>query len=526
MIRSTKRRDPSRLLHAEDASSKGQMHNVDIYSRMYPSLALTEGYALTDDINEPVFLCEYSHAMGNGPGDVFAYNELFDRYPKLIGGCIWQWADHVVTVNGIQRYGGDFPGELTHDGNFCCDGLVFADRSFKAGSLEAKAAYQPIRTTFDGKTLTVTNRLDFTNLSEYDFAYFTEADGQVLKKEHLKLDVPPHESIAVPIVWEPVSCRFGAYLHTALFRNGKRCAFTQHKLDSHPSAGSVKKNTVLTCTEDTIYAQGDRFSYAFSTHYGAFTSILIDGAEQLAGPTMLSAFRAPVDNDRKLLPRWTNVNTWEGENLNHTFSKIYDCRVENNRIIVKGSLAGVARKPFFRYSLSVSIASDGEITFSLEGEVHENTFWLPRLGMDFTLPGNDQDFSYYGMGPGENYRDMCHCAEMGLYHSNIDREYVPYVRPHDHGNHCRVHLLRIGKLEFTSEKGFEMAVSQYSTQELYQAEHTDELHPDGMTHLRIDYKDSGLGSYSCGPQLDEIYQLKEKKISFSFTVSPCGLNNP
>ena len=106
---------------------------------------------------------------------------------------------------------------------------------------------------------------------------------------------------------------------------------------------------------------------------------------------MLSAFRAPVDNDRKLLPRWTNVNTWEGENLNHTFSKIYDCRVENNRIIVKGSLAGVARKPFFRYSLSVSIASDGEITFSLEGEVHENTFWLPRLGMDFTLPGNDQD---------------------------------------------------------------------------------------------------------------------------------------
>ena len=89
MIRWTKSRDNTRLLHAEDASNKGQMHNVDVYSRMYPSLEMTEGYALTDDINAPVFLCEYSHAMGNGPGDVYYYNELFDKYPKLIGGCIW-----------------------------------------------------------------------------------------------------------------------------------------------------------------------------------------------------------------------------------------------------------------------------------------------------------------------------------------------------------------------------------------------------------------------------------------------------
>ena len=90
MIRWTRRRDPSRLIHAEDASRKGQIHNADVYSMMYSSLADLERFARTDDINMPVFLCEYSHAMGNGPGDVYYYNELFDRYPKLIGGCIWE----------------------------------------------------------------------------------------------------------------------------------------------------------------------------------------------------------------------------------------------------------------------------------------------------------------------------------------------------------------------------------------------------------------------------------------------------
>ena len=65
----------------------------------------------------PVFLCEYSHAMGNGPGDVWDYSEMFDKYDKLIGGCVWEWADHVIVEDDVQKYGGDFEGELTHDGN-------------------------------------------------------------------------------------------------------------------------------------------------------------------------------------------------------------------------------------------------------------------------------------------------------------------------------------------------------------------------------------------------------------------------
>ena len=104
--------------------------------------------------------------------------------------------------------------------------------------------------------------------------------------------------------------------------------------------------------------------------------------------------------------------------------------------------------------------------------------------------------------------------------STAEAEYVKYVRPQEHGNHTNVKMLRIGKLEFTADKEFEINVSNYSTDALYKAEHTDELVGDGKVHLRIDYKVSGIGSHSCGPKLSEKYQLNEKEIDFAFSVRP------
>ena len=159
MIKRARAEKDGRLIHCEDASRKGDNSNVDVISQMYWSIPDIEKFIATAD--KPFFLCEYAHAMGNGPGDVCDYNALFDRHDALIGGCIWEWADHVVTVDGVQKYGGDFASELTNDGNFCCDGMVFADRSLKAGSLEVKTAYQPMRTAFENGVLSVYNRFDF-----------------------------------------------------------------------------------------------------------------------------------------------------------------------------------------------------------------------------------------------------------------------------------------------------------------------------------------------------------------------------
>ncbi len=519
MLRWTKRRDPSRLTHAEDATRKGQFHNADVYSMMYSSLKDVEEYALRDDINIPVFLCEYAHAMGNGPGDVWDYNELFDKYPKLSGGCIWEWADHVVNVDGVQRYGGDFPGEQTHDGNFCCDGLVFSDRSFKAGSLEAKAAYQPIRTGYEDGVLTVYNRLDFTDLEEFEFHYAIEADGEVVASEQLWVHAKPHTAVKVDIPYETLACRFGAYLNVQLRKDGQIVAHTQHALPFNAVAAPESAAAQLTEVGDNIIAEGANFRYTFSKHYGMFTSILVNGREQLAGKPVLTAHRAPTDNDRNIQFRWMQFNEWQGENLDKSSVKVYDCHVDGEEIVVVGSLSGISRAPLLHFTQRVRISAHGKVDVTLAGDIRKDAIWLPRLGYEFTLPSDVKAFTYYGNGPCESYRDLCHAGSVGLYNSDADKEYVPYVRPQEHGNHNATKWLRIGDLEFAADE-MEVNVSAISTAALTKAQHTDELVRDGKTHLRIDYKVSGLGSNSCGPDLEKVYRLEEKQIMFRYSMFP------
>ena len=521
MIRWTKQRDPSRLIHCEDASRKKQFHNADVFSGMYLSLEETERLAKTDDMNMPVFLCEYSHAMGNGPGDVYDYCEIFDKYPKLIGGCIWEWADHVVVEDGVSKYGGDFEGELTHDGNFCCDGMVFADRSFKAGTYEVKAAYQPIRTAYENGMLSVRNRLDFTDLNEYTFRYWIEVDGKKTAEKEMILNAAPHATVTVPVEHMCAECRYGVFLNTSLKKNGKEYARTQHPLPCSLTQ-EEKTGKVAALTEDAhnIYASGEGFAYVFSKHYGNFTSMVIGGEEQLAERIKLSAFRAPTDNDRHMKMAWYNYNNWESENLNVTFNKVYSCEIKQGVIVVEGALAAVSRVPIMKHTLSVSIYADGRVNFSLRGKIRQNANWLPRLGFEWTLPANSEAFTYYGHGPLESYCDMHHWAPVGMYESTTQWEYVPYVRPQEHGNHNGVKLLRIGKLEFTAQQPFDCGVSKYSTDAIFKAEHTDELVEDGKVHLRVDYKMSGIGSHSCGPALSRKYRLEEKDIQFDFTMKP------
>ena len=520
MIDWTKKRDGSRLIHAEDASSKGQIHNADVYSRMYPSLSDVERYATTDDINMPVYLCEYAHAMGNGPGDVYDYNELFDRYPKLIGGCIWEWADHVVTVDGVQKYGGDFEGELTHDGTFCCDGLVFADRSLKAGSLEAKAAYQPFRTSFENNVLTVYNRLDFTDLDEYTFRWWTEVDGVSSAVTELTLSAAPHTSASVEIGWQAVTCRYGAHLNCELVKDDTVWAHSQHELSHTVEKAPAADKAVLREEGDSIVAEGAGFRYVFSKHYGVFTEIVVDGEEQFAANPVLTAFRAPTDNDRDIRFRWQQLDEWRGENLDKSFTKVYDCALEDGVIVLHGALSGISRTPVMRYELRITVSVGGKIGFELNGKVREDAIWLPRFGYEFTLPAASDTFTYYGCGPIESYSDLRHAGRVGLYESNAAAEYVNYVRPQEHGNHTAAKLLKIGKLKFLADTQLDINVSRYSTAALTAAEHTDELVADGMTHVRVDYKVSGIGSNSCGPSLEKQHRLDEKSIHYVFSVEP------
>ena len=520
MIKWARTLNDGRLIHAEDASRKGQYENVDVLSFMYQGIGeIINGFAENDEIKKPHFLCEYSHAMGNGPGDVWYYNEVFNKYPKCIGGCVWEWADHTVVVDGVQKYGGDFEGELTHDGNFCCDGMVFANRDFKAGSYEVKAAYQPLFTEFDGNTLKVYNRYDFTNLNACEFVYTIEADGKTLSENKLVLDVLPHQCGEVKVLVPEITCKLGAFITCRLYKDGYEVGITQHEL----KATIVKDEKVDTFAKiddqkfDVIFS-GERFSYTFSKHYGNFTSIIVDGKEYLADRMDFTTWRAPVDNERSIKNLWGNYNIWQGENIDTAFNKIYECEVTENGVKVRGSLGGVSRTPYMQYNYAVTVYSDGRIDFGFDGNIRETVIWLPRFGLEFSMPVEDATFTYFGYGPLESYCDMRHASTINLYNSSADNEYVPYIYPQEHGNHTGVRMISLDKIKFNGED-LDCCVSSYSSKELTEANHTDELKKSGKTFVRIDYMDSGLGSNSCGPQLAPEFRFDDKEIKFNFTMS-------
>ena len=314
-----------RLAHYEGASEKGDFAGADVYSRMYLSPDDLVKTVKNKDIKSPVFLCEFSHAMGNGPGDVYDYAEVFNKYPKCIGGCIWEWADHtVLDKSGVARYGGDFPGELVHDVNFCCDGLVFFDRSFKAGSYEAKAAYQPMRTYLDGNSLTIKNLYSFTNLSERTFKYQICVDGKVFAERELKLDIPPLTEKTVQIPTEILPCRYGVFLNCYLFDKKEEIAHTQHELASKVFSESTLAFKPQIAEDREFYTvSGENFTYKFSKVYGTVTSAVIGGMEQLSDKMSLTVYRAPIDNDRRIRYNWVQGEAWKSENLNRLFNKVY-----------------------------------------------------------------------------------------------------------------------------------------------------------------------------------------------------------
>ncbi len=500
------------------------MRRPHFHSGMYIPQSEIERWASTNLVNQPIFLCEYAHAMGNGPGDIFDYVEKFYSNPALVGGCIWEWCDHTVIVDGVQKYGGDFEGELTHDGNFCCDGLVFADRSFKAGSLEAKTAYAPFRFKYENGKITVENRFDFTNLNEYKLTYVLSCDGEVLEQNTVTLDVLPHERgvIETTAVFPDV-CKYACTVNMTLTDiNGNELGTLQQEIETEKESILADINGEAKIYEEGtfIYAQGKNFKYGFNKQTGNIESMVIDGKEQLYAPTELSLYRAFTDNERNLRARWYKVDIWAGENLDYTWYNVYDSKIDGNKITFNASVAAISRAPIFRYSLSYTVGADGTVKVELDGNIRENSIWLQRLGFEFAFKNKNMEFDYFGMGPEESYCDLYHNCALDFYVSRAKDEYVNYIRPQEHGNHIKVRELTLeDKITFSAEDTFEASVSQYNIDQIMAAEHTDEIGDSKATYVRIDYKSSGIGSHSCGPMLEEKYRLAEKKIHFVYTIS-------
>lgn len=179
-----KRTDPSRLIHYEGDTDMG---TTDMYSYMYPDIhalierASTVGVAGDGTFTKPVILCEYAHAMGNGPGRLDDYEETFRTQSRIQGGFIWEWSNH-----GLQKlnpegqlfyaYGGDF-GEWLHDGTFVMDGLCNSEHEPTPGLVELKKSYEPVRMSVVNQNLIIENNYDYLNLGTLTMTFKLEEFG-------------------------------------------------------------------------------------------------------------------------------------------------------------------------------------------------------------------------------------------------------------------------------------------------------------------------------------------------------------
>ncbi len=555
MCEHCKRVDPTRLTHYERAIEDRDNAPFDVVSEMYATVekVIAEG-KLKDP--KPYFLCEYSHAMGVGPGDIHDYVEAFYQYPRLMGGCIWEWADHAVVLENEKGeknygYGGD-SGEKYHAGNFCADGLVFPDRTPSSGALEAKAVYQNVKFTFlpDGK-VKLTNRFSFTDLSELDILYYVEEDGKVTSRGKLeRFSLKPHASKTVHIdahakgkVKLAATLNFSVRLKqdTPWAEAGYEIAHAQCELTAEkketlvlPVKGALSVEEV---SKELLSISGNGFSYIFNRLSAAIEQITLNNVAMLANKTKFSTSRAPIDNFRNARQAWKINDDYRLEYDVHELApvRVYEEAVEERNgaltVAFRSALTSHATRNLVEnLTVAYTVEPCGVLRVSVTGEKGAILPFLPRFGMDLTLSGNRDSIVYFGKGPDENYIDMCHASYLGLYKTTAQDMHIPYTMPQACGNRTDVRLLAVtdglGRgLLFASDGSFEFSASKYEDHAIKMAAHQWDLTADDRTYVRIDYKNTGVGSGSCGPLTAEKYQLNEDKMAYTFRLLPVILED-
>ena len=518
--------------------------NIDIFSRMYPSLEEIQEY-MDKKPDKPLLLIEYCHAMGNGPGDLEDYFQIIYEYDVLCGGFVWEWCDHAIyqgqAANGKEKYlyGGDF-GEEVHDGNFCMDGLVYPDRTPHTGLLEYQNVYRPARVvSFCQKTgeLCLENYMNYVDLKDYIYlVYEVNCDGKLLEKKQfiLQESVLPHKKgtilldITVP---DSGKCYLKVSYHlkhgTSVMAQGSRMGFDEIPLKNQD--GRNQQATALLETQEQKEAEvqvsetdrflsvrSDTFFYVYNKLSGLFEQLSVDGEELLETPMELNIWRAPTDNDRKIKQEWIDAG------YDRSKARAYDTHWEMNgegiRIYSTVSVAAVAIQKVLDIEAVWKIYRTGEISVKMHVKKDREFPQLPRFGIRLFLRGEYENLKFYGLGPHESYRDKCRSCSHGLYDTTVEEQHEDYICPQENGSHTDCDYLMLEKENQTvtavSSRPFSFNVSYYSQEELTRKAHNFELEKSGSTIVCLDYAQNGIGSNSCGPELRKEYQFTEETFTF------------
>jgi beta-galactosidase/beta-glucuronidase len=542
-----RKNDRTRPVHYEGAH---EAKMVDIVSVMYPLVSnlVKEGKRAND--KRPFFMCEYAHAMGNGPGNFKEYWDAIWKYPRLVGGCVWEWADH-----GIRRrapggrewfaYGGDF-GDQPNDGNFCIDGMVFPDRRPHPCLLEYKKVIQPVAVApvdpARGR-FKIINRHDFLSFGHLAGHWSLYEEGRLVRNGKITPpDLKPGRSsvIFLPGINAPAGGTGERWINFSFkLVKGEKWAPAGHEVASEQviiparrripvTARRVKKTPLaLEETGRCFVLKGINSEITFDRHRGIIGSWKRNGLELLKDGPRAQFWRAPVDNDRPFVDDWRKLGL---DRIQERVERVAVSREDKSAIRVQVQsvfgVYGFKMRPLFKTDCSYFMDGAGGIILRVRmTPLCRDLPPLPRFGFRLSMPRQFGRVRWYGRGPHENYIDRRESAFLGVYEGSVAEQHVPYIKPQENGGKTGVRWIavtnRAGKgLLAAAAPEMEASVHNYTAHDLSLANHDHEVKTRAETILNLDYRQNGLGSASCGPKPLPQYLFNPAPVSFTVRLNP------
>ena len=522
----------------------------DVVSHMYGTPALMRkilsGTAGDKYKGKPFFQCEYAHAMGNGPGGLEEYMQLFYSSDQFMGGCIWEWADHSVYDENAKykwTYGGDH-NEPIHDGNFCVDGLFYPDRKPSSGALEMKVCYRPIRAKqTDGNVFELWNTRSFKDSSDIDISFTVFVDGEGKDTGRIESVIPAEGKKRIQInsdlFRQTDKDVFVNFIYTDK-ETGAEIAAEQVIVSQAElkKADNMMKSADISVTGDTISVAFDGGRALFSKKNGLF-SYQKNGVEYLKENPLdrqeglvPHIYRGRLDNDQYMLIFWKIIG------LDCSKAKLVSCDVKSKRSengtvkYISTVYDFVTRGVFVLAKAYVDYFFDknGKITLSTSlFKVCPLTDQLPRFGVHAELRSEFENVKYYGRGPIENYSDFREHSPIGIYETTVSDMAHKYIKPQDSGNRgdVRYSVLTNDKgagLKFTAlYKYINFNANHFTLGQLKNAKHIEDLPDTDTTFVAVDGFVRGTGSGSCGPIPSKEHMIAfgySKPLNFSFEIEP------
>lgn len=524
--------DKTRLVHYEGVVwNRKYDHITDMESRMYAKPDEVEEY-LKQNTGKPYISCEYMHAMGNSLGGMKLYTDLEDKYEAYQGGFIWDYIDQSLYKDGVLVYGGDFDDRAS-DYGFCTNGIVYADRTYSPKVSEAKRLYSNIRMSLENGVLTVENRNLFTDTSGYIFKVTLEKEGDILSAEEHRLNISAGEAGSVKLGLD-IPENGGEYVLTAYAvlaedtiwaEKGHEISFAQQIVKTPEiTAPMTAHKAEIVYGDFCIGVNGEGFSMQFDKREGGVSSLVYNGVEYITRAPKVSFFRAHTDNDTGAGYPCENAQ-WQ---IAGKCAKLLGFETKENADSLEVTFKFLAPTvPSFEYKVTYIAYFDGRLGVKAEYDGVKGLSDMPVFAMDFKMKKQYDKFTFYGMGPDENYIDRNNGARLGLYTLTALENFTKYLNPQECGNRTGVRYVNVYEengagLNFTAtENPFEMSVLPYNAYELDNAMHRDELPDSTYTWVRIAAKQMGVGGDdSWGAPVHKEFKINsEEAMSLEFIVS-------